>query len=98
LTLKYQHRDYGSGHLVIDEQTLLPVDAKVDVPSDYPQVLDRVESEFPGMGMRRSSDLGQSAEPGVRFILQWESLGSNHDRPRSPPLPSPSRLRVIKLQ
>jgi hypothetical protein len=34
----------------------------------------------------------------VRCILQWETLGRNRDRPRKPPLPRPSTLRLCKLR
>ena len=97
LTMTYRHRDYGSGRLVIDEESLRPVDKEIEVRRQYPPTLGRVQSDFEGMAVRRAGDLGRSDEEGVRYLLQWESLGSNHDRPRKPPLPEPSVLRLHKL-
>jgi hypothetical protein len=97
LTMTYRHRDHGSGRLVVDEKTLRPVERKITVVPEYPRELNSVESDFEGMGIRRASDLCGSDDDGVRYILQWETLGRNFDRPRQPPLPQPSMLRLYKL-
>jgi hypothetical protein len=49
------------------------------------------------MEIRRAGDLGTCGTPGVRYLLQWETLGPNRDRPRQPPIPAPSTLRLYKL-
>lgn len=95
--ISYRHKDYGSGMLQIDEHTLTPVEDKIAVQPRLPRSLNRVESNFPGMQIRRAEDLGKCGTDGVRYILHWESLGPNHDRPRQPPLPAPSILRLHKL-
>ena len=41
-------------------------------------------------------DIGK-APPGARFALTWETLESNRDRPRTPPWPEPSMLRVTRI-
>jgi hypothetical protein len=97
LTMTYQHRDYGSGRLVIDETTLAPLDEKIDVVREYPKELDRAESDFEGMRIRRSHDLGESGDESVRYMLQWESLGANRDKKPPGPLPEPAMLRLYKL-
>jgi hypothetical protein len=97
LTMTYRHRDYGSGRLVVDEKTLRTLPRKVTVTPEYPTELNRVQSDFPGMQIRRANDSGDSGDPNIRHILQWETLGRNHDRPRQPPLPPPSTLRLITL-
>ncbi|MBT8037854.1 MAG: BNR repeat-containing protein [Verrucomicrobiae bacterium] len=94
LSMRYRHRDYGSGHLVFDEKTLKPLNQKIDHVPEYPAALNQVQSDFPGMVIRRTNDIGRTAAGGVRSILQWETLGRNHDRPRQPPLPAPSMLRL----
>ena len=97
LTMTYRHRDYGSGRLTIDEQMLRPV-KKINIVPEYPRQLNQVQSTFKGMGIRRAKDMGASESEGVQYILQWETLGRNRDRPRKPPLPQPSRLRLYKLR
>lgn len=97
LTMTYRHRDYGSGRLVIDEKTLRPLEKKIDVVPNYPKELHTIQSDFEGMEIRRAHDLGDANNGTVRYLLQWETLGSNRDRPRSPPLPPPSTLRLYKL-
>jgi hypothetical protein len=97
LTMTYHHREHGHGRLFVDEETLRPVQRRIAIRPRHPPELERVHSDFKGMGIRRATDLGSSGDAKVRYLLQWESLGSNHDRPRNPPLPAPSRLRLIKL-
>jgi len=97
LTMSYRHRDYGSGYLVLDEKTLKPLDQKIDHVREYPAALNRVQSDFPGMHIRRAADMGTSGKNSVRYILQWETLGRNRDRARQPPLPEPSMLRLHQL-
>ena len=57
----------------------------------------KLESNRPGMGVRTASDLGESGEAGVRYLLRWETLPSNRDRPRPGEPPPPSMLRLYKL-
>ena len=97
LSITWRHRDYGSGRLFIDESTLSPIDRRIEMTPEFPTELRRVQSDFPGMQIRRAKDSGDSGDDGVRFVLQWEALGANHDRPRQPPLPPPSTLYLHKL-
>ena len=99
LTMTYRHRDYGSGRLVIDEETLRSIDKKVTITKEqYPKALNQLQSDFKGMGIQRSKDIGDSGDENVRYILQWETLGTNRDRPRKSPLPQPSALKLYKLR
>ena len=97
LTMTYRHRDHGGGRLFVDEGDLRPVTKQVPVGRRIPRELDRLESDFEGMAIRRQEDRGDSGDPAVRYILQWETLGPNRDGPRKPPLPESSRLRLHKL-
>lgn len=97
LTMTYHHRDYGSGRLVLDEETLQPLKKSITAVPEYPAELYRVQSSFDGMGIRRAEDIGEPPDDSIRYILQWETLETNRDRPRQPPLPQPSVLRLYKL-
>lgn len=98
LAMTYRHRDYGSGRLVIEEKTLRLLKSTIAVVPKYPEMLNHVQSDFKGMGIRRVEDIGDSGDEKVRYILQWETLGSNRDHPRKPPLPQPSTLTLYKLR
>ena len=97
LLLPYRHAEQGSGTWRLDEQTLRPVGSIVTRPS-RPAALNRVESQFPGMRVKWAGDLGRSGTEGLTFMLRWETLGSNRDRPRQPPFPDPSVLRVHAIR
>jgi hypothetical protein len=43
------------------------------------------------------SNRGQDARDTRHYVLRWESLGSNRDRPRSGPLPEPTMLTLYSL-
>jgi len=40
-------------------------------------------------------DSGQAED--ADYVLVWETLAAHRDRPREPPLPDPSPLRVVRL-
>jgi hypothetical protein len=98
LLQSYSHAKYGSGIWLLDENTLQPKEVLPPTPS--PPELTRVESSFPGMHVRQASEVvvGRKPELGVRYVLRWETLDANRDRPRTGPLPPPSMLRLIKLK
>lgn len=94
LRQEFQHARYGSGAWILEEDSLAVLESRPLKPL-LPAALAKVESEFPGMEVRTVSDGGKTA--GGRFILRWETLPANRDRPRDPPYPPPSRLEVILL-
>lgn len=101
LSVSYHHRDLGRGRLIFDERELKLFDRKPEGVTRRPvepAELRRLHSEFPGMALRRATDIGESGEEGVRYVLTWETLGRNRDWPRQPPLPEPSILRLYKLR
>ncbi len=94
----YRHRDYGSGRIVLDEATLRPTDRTVAQPSSRPKELSRPTIAFEGIGVKLAGDLGGPNDPDVKYILRWETLPAHHDRPRQPPLPPASVLKLVKLK
>jgi len=95
--LTYRHRDYGSGRIVLDDKTLQPVDRPVVAADGLPKDVFRREIAFKGVSVRTAGDLGGSGRAGVRYLLKWETLPPNQDRPRRGKLPPPATLKVIKL-
>lgn len=91
----FRHARFGSGLWVLDEDTLVPL-ATCPSPRTVPPELHRLEVTFSGLGVRFAGDKGVPA-PGEEFILRWETLPPNRDRPREGPLPPPSTLRLYRL-
>jgi hypothetical protein len=96
LEQSYSHAKYGSGRWQICESTLRPIGA---APRRHrqPGEINRLLSDFPGMQVRRAGDRGDSGDPAVQYLLRWETLPANRDRPRPGDLPAPSALRLYKL-
>jgi hypothetical protein len=101
MTMGFTHPKHGRGTLVLDAATLEPTTARPPASnpapgnsiSPWPSDLGRVESTFPNMGVRTLEGRG---DDGARYLLRWETLPANRDRPRQPPWPGPSRLRLYE--
>jgi hypothetical protein len=98
LYIEYRHKNYGTGQIVIDEATLTPVSYPPQIETPYPAELLEPVSDWPGMEVHIVEDAATSPDAKEKFILRWETLPSNQDEPREPPLPPPSPLKLIKLQ
>ncbi len=96
-TIAYQHKDYGSGRIVIDEATLQPIDREITIAKEYPERVNKLQIAFPEIELQRAIDVGTPSEVGASYILRWETLPPNNDLPRVGELPEPSMLRIFKL-
>ena len=97
-SIEYKHRDYGSGRIVVDEETLRPVDREVVVPSVYPKELTTPTIAWEGVRVKIVEDLAVASEPDPKYLLRWETLDAHHDRPRRPPLPPATVLKLVTLK
>ncbi len=86
----------GPATWVLDEATLRPIPGAKPPPrkASRPAGLGKIESSFPGMQKRNAGDIG-TPPPDRRFLLTWETLPANRDRPRTGPLPDPVMLRLV---
>ena len=96
LSQSYNRTKFGSGVWKLDPETLKPT-GEAESSSASPGELKKLESDFPGMRVLLQGDSGRSDEPGVRYVIRWETLPPNRDRPREGSLPEPSMLRLYKL-
>ena len=96
LVQSWSHVKYGSGTWLLDPATLRVRDT-IRLPRRYPAHLSRPTTKFPGIAVRWAADLAASPDPGRRYVLRWESLGSNRDQPRSGPVPQPTMLTLYGL-
>jgi len=97
LYIEFKHRDYGSGKIILDESTLQPTERDAAIPVEYPPGLTRPSMNFSGIRVKLAQDVNASAESDSKFVLRWQTLGANYDRPRKPPLPPASTLELVKL-
>ncbi len=98
LTLAYRHKDYGNGRLFVDEATLQPLEIERDLTPEFPEALSIIHSDFSVKKINSSAVMGDYGDGYCSYILQWETLGTNRDRPRKPPLPEPATLKLYKLR
>jgi len=96
LVQSFVHPVEGRGQLVLDPKTLRAIDT-LSSGTSTPPAYAAVRSEFPGMEVHTRGGRGSRPEEGGRFILRWETLGRNRDRPREGPLPPPSVLEVLRV-
>jgi len=96
LTQAFSHIKFGSGIWSIDPETLRATGTFQR--ETIPLSLRKVEGTFPGLGVRFAEDSSGYNVTNTRFVLRWETLGTNRDQPRPPPYPPPSMLRVYAIQ
>lgn len=97
LALSFRHPKHGGGLLILEEKTL-KFSGIEKPPRTYPADFSKLESKFPGIRGKTAPDIGEPADSAAfRYVLRWETLPQNRDRPREGPLPEPSTLRLYKL-
>ncbi|MFC4871079.1 BNR repeat-containing protein [Negadavirga shengliensis] len=92
--LGYDHIKYGEGTILLDKD-LNPV-GEVLKPASI--IAERqVEGDFPGLEIRTQSDLNPG-EGTKSYVLKWETLPRNRDRPYPEPWPESSQLYLYELE
>lgn len=98
LAMRFSHWKAGSGLLVFDEATLERVDVAPNKANPIPESLRKAQSDFPGMRPKWRESRGVAKDAGHFYIMRWETLGSNRDRPRKGPLPENSELVLYRIE
>ena len=91
LVQTYDHIKYGAGKWVLDEKTLQPT-AWYTPWNEYPPDITTVDSDRPDMQVNIATDSGQPSDD-RHYILRWEALRPNRDRPRRE-TPPPTKLTI----
>jgi hypothetical protein len=92
--LSYYHVKYGTGTILLNNN--FETVGSFKKPTSLVAGI-KTEGDFPGLVPLSSGDSGRSDEPGVSYVLKWETLPSNRDKARPEPWPEPSRLYLYKL-
>lgn len=100
LALPFNHWKEGSGLLLFEEDTFnrIGMEKSPEKMARFPKALTTVQSDFPGMHVKWASDQGPSTDNATRYVLRWETLGGNRDRPRQGPLPENSELVLYGIE
>ncbi len=90
----YWHIKYGSGTILLNDKFESTGNVLKSEPFDSKL---KPEGSFPGLHVRTTDDIGDYDHTGVRYLLKWETLDRNRDRPRDKPWPNASKLYLYKL-
>ena len=90
----YWHIQHGNGTLLLNDQFETIGEVLKSEPFGASLA---VEGTFPGMQIQTIGDIGEYGGENSRFLLKWETLNRNRDRPREKPWPEPSQLYVYRL-
>ena len=90
----YWHIKYGNGTILLNDK--FENVGKVLKHDSFKSSLE-VEGDFPGLMIQTAGDIGNS-EDGFRYLLKWETINRNRDKPRELPWPEPSQLYLYKLK
>lgn len=88
LTQQYFVDSIGWRKYRLEPADLHAVD-QLPLDKGYPEQLTEVRSDFPTMQVQLKTDRQAN---GDTYVLRWETMPRNRDRPREGPLPAPSRL------
>ena len=97
LSQSYWHVKEGKGIWKLDPERLAIIGTYPPPDEDLPPELEKGTSDYPGMGVRTQWARGRGSDPDVRYLLRWETLGPNRDRPREE-APPPSELRLYEMK
>ncbi|MEX2513281.1 MAG: BNR repeat-containing protein [Cyclobacteriaceae bacterium] len=92
--LSYEHMEYGNGTILLDQN--LKTIGEVLKPVDFISALTP-EGDFKDLVVRSALDRGTPGN-GKSYVLKWETLPHNRDRPHPEPLPGPSQLYLYELE
>jgi hypothetical protein len=93
LTQSWRHFQLGGGIWSLDPVTLKATGRLAR--RSTPPTLGKVEGNFPGLKVKIQGDSGQSDRRDTRYLLRWETLEANRDKPRDGPLPGPAMLLLF---
>ena len=97
LSQSYNHVKEGTGIWKLDPETLQIVGTYPLPENQIPNELEVVTSDYPGMIVNTRGARGSGTRSGECYLLRWETLDRNRDRPREEaPPPSELVLYVIK--
>lgn len=96
LAQRFSHSKYGSGVWILDSNSLKVIETCTQ-SREVPAELGKLESDFPGMEVRFCRDSGKPPQ-NEEYILRWETLPANRDRPPEGPIPPPTTLRLYRIQ
>lgn len=98
LAVAFGHWKAGEGLLLFDEQTLIPTGIAPTPDSHIPNELREARLQFPGIQVNFRGGPGNAPGKDYFYLLRWETLGSNRDRPRDKPWPDNTDLVLYKIQ
>jgi len=97
----YWHIKYGDGTILLGKD-LNPIGKVLKSEKLFSRRFNdssvKVEGDFPGLQVIGAKDIGKNNEPGFRYALKWETLGTHRDKPREKPWPPASSLYLYKIK
>ncbi len=96
LSMSYWHIKEGQGIWKLHPQTLQVIGTYPPPDNEIPDELEQVTSDYPGMTVNLSGARGEGIRHEEQYVLRWETLDRNRDRPREK-IPPPSELILYIL-
>ena len=93
--MDYWHIKYGNGTILLNNK--FETIGNVLKPEPFGADLE-IEGTFPGLEVQTTGDLGKAEDENARYMLKWETINRNRDKPREKPWPEPSQLYLYKLE
>ena len=90
LTVSYGHEKFGKGGWVLDTKTL-------NVKREIKGETESAETKLPPIALNKNMEARTKTDNTGRYVMRWQTLPVNQDRPRTDPAPEPTELVVYEV-
>jgi len=91
LLLHYAHEKHGTGTWILDQNTL-------EIIRTLPENEELGGPKLPALALNKGMEARTKADNTGRYIMRWQTLPVNQDRPRSESNPAPTELVVYEVE
>lgn len=88
--LSYGHEKFGQRTWILDQKTL-------QVKQEMKGETKSVEGRLPAIALNKDMETRTKTDNTGRYVMRWQTLPINQDRPRPDPVPAPTELMVYEI-
>ena len=90
LSIGYNHEKFGKGTWILNQKTL-------QVKQKMKGEAQSVEARLPAITLNKDMEARTKADNTGRYVMRWQTLPVNQDRPRPDPVPAPTELVLYEV-
>ena len=88
-SIGYKHEKFGEGTWILDQKTL-------QVKQETKGEREFAEGRLPAISLNKDMEARTKTDNTGRYVMRWQTLPVNQDRPRPDPAPAPTELVIYE--